>query len=403
MQKLTGCLLALTIAACASPNGTALETAPTPAAKNDDTGSPLPAGTSGKTTSPAPTTDDPNTDSPTLAFHKGDAFDYGKVRAPSQMIVTMLASFGYASSAAPRAVAVNADGLGYVAVKPAAAQQAEAEQAALQACYVIGGAKPCVLLATAGAFAIDETDLAKPTFVLDAPTALANVPFALAVDAKIALQRYSSIGGKKAIAVSLDGLVVPAPTASGITAASDAEASRIALETCEMQAVMAPCTIFAVGNAVAFDPKAANAKLQVPYANTTVKDEVPGLSLAIFTSAIKSDYLANVNGGKQGAIFISRDGNGGYAYGNQLASAQTTARTNCAANASSADACVLYATGSQVVFKPSSIVALAVGGQELACKATPRLDCSQHASIGCAAGGRYYTTHAGGVKLEDCP
>src|ERR1041385_432066 len=116
---------------------------------------------------------DGTADAPASAFAAGDPFDYSLVDKRSQMVSTMLTELDYAASTAPRVVAVNADGLGYVSVQPGALTN-DAARTALQACFVIGGGKPCVILAFDNTFQISSTALANPSsFVatLDKPTA----------------------------------------------------------------------------------------------------------------------------------------------------------------------------------------------------------------------------------------
>ena len=208
---------------------------------------------------------------PPPSFSAGDPFDYSLVTPPSQMVATMLTGFGYATSMAPRSVAINAAGLGFVSVL-SSGTQADADLAALQACYVIGGSQPCASLASGNVFDLGESALALPasfTFQLATPTTLAEMPYVSGASRSAAITAYDALTGSKAIAISLDGTITAINSTDVV--ASQAEANRIVLERCEMSAAMTPCTLFAEGATVVFAP---NWTPQINYAQRSVATEL---------------------------------------------------------------------------------------------------------------------------------
>jgi hypothetical protein len=92
------------------------------------------------------------------------------------------------------------------------------------------------------------------THTLAKPAALTELPFVTVASRSARLATYAALAGPKALAVALDGTVVIVPNANdgGLTGA--AEAKRIALERCEMQATFAPCTLFAADATVVYEP-----------------------------------------------------------------------------------------------------------------------------------------------------
>src|SRR5580704_6378685 len=175
---------------------------------------------------------------PPPPFNAGDPFDYSLVTPSSQMVATMLTGVGYAASSAPKSVAVNAAGLGFVSVAPSGTQ-ADADRAALQACFVIGGNQPCTSLASGNVFDISESALAMPasfTFQLATPTTLAEMPYVSDASRTAAITAYDAVTGEKSIAISLDGTITAINSTDAV--ASQAEADRIVLERCELSAAM---------------------------------------------------------------------------------------------------------------------------------------------------------------------
>jgi hypothetical protein len=339
---------------------------------------------------------------PPGAYKAGDPFDYGLVVTRSPMVTTMLASLAYATSTAPRAVAVNALGLGYVSVQPSGTV-ADAQRAALEACYVIGGRTPCALLAVGGAFAIDSGALATSfSFTLAAPTALGDLPFAPASVRAAVATGYAALTGAKAVAVGLDGTTSIVPTTDATdTVQTQPEAERLALERCEMMSSTAPCTLFARGNTVVLDPAHLRWTPAIDYARTTVQPNPPGMTDANY-AAHMVPYLAGVAQGFQGVTYIAWDGNGGNAWTTSAATSEQQARTFCEQHVSANGRCVRYALNRSVILTPHDLAAIQRRGLPYHCGAMPRLDCATHKQMGCTTSGSYYTTHAGGVALETC-
>lgn len=392
-------LAALMATSACSGSATDPETLGTPLPDRSD-GSP-----SGSDAGPTGPTDGSSSDGASTppvpdAFAKGDAFDYAKVKTRSQMVASMLTSFGYATSTLPRAIAVDADGFGYVSVLTGGATQADAESTALDACFVIGGGKPCGLLASADTFAVDESKLAATlTHVLAKPAALTDLPFVAAGVRSAKITAYQALTGVKALAVALDGTVVSVPFASTSAAvATAAEAMRVALERCEMQATFVPCTLFAAGSTAVYDPASPTRAPQVRWTDKTVHMSLPGVTNAIFSSQIVP-YLNAVGAGQAGSIFLTNDGAGGDQFG--AGNVDPLALAQCQQHADPGATCFKYASQATVVMSPANIAAPKAAGAAH-CESMPRTDCAAHHALGCTSSGLRYTTHTGTVTLEMC-
>ncbi len=330
-------------------------------------------------------------------FKAGDPFDYTRVSPSSQMVATMLTGLGYAASTAPKAVAIDSSGLGFASIK-VGGTQADADRAALEACFVIGGGTPCASLASGDTFAVDDSALPSSfTFTLATPTALTQMPYVTDAVRTSDVAAYDAVTTFKAIAISLDGTV--AAVNSTDVVASQAEANRIVLERCEMTAVMTPCTLFAEGSAIAFAPATTNWTPQIDYSRRTVETDLPGTTAANYTAHIPA-YLSGLTSGYQGAIYIAADGDGGDAWETTATAAETTALAYCNDYVTAGFHCFEYASDRTIVMGPANLAAYATTAVH--CDSMPRIDCAAHSSMGCAAGS-YYTTHAGGVTLETCP
>lgn len=346
----------------------------------------------------------PDTTQATDTFVAGDEFDYSLVEKPSQMVATMVTELGYVASTAPRAIAINFDGLGYVSVLPTATQ-AEATRNALQACFVIGGNKPCVVLAAGNTFQINSTaltDAGSYTVSLLKPAALTDIPFVADGVRNGPLVAYAAKAGVKAIAIGLDGHAEFVPNPSGKdTVKTQAEVERLALERCEMTSRNAPCTLFASANTVVFDPAAPKWTAAIDFTRTTVKPQIPGMTDTVYTEHMVP-YLTGVSQGQQGVTYIAEDGAGGNAWTTSQAAADSQALGFCNMNVGVGFRCFHYAINKSVAMTAQDLGAIHNHSLALHCSTMPRLDCATHKLMGCTTSGSYYTTHAGGVSLETC-
>ena len=346
----------------------------------------------------------------TQAFASGDKFNYSLVATQTPMIQAQLTADAYATSTAARAVAINAQGLGYVSESTAGNQQAN--QMALESCYAIGGSQPCVLLATSGTFAIGASALTtSSTYTFSVPTnttvTSSNIPFLKYTDRASAASGFAAASSPKAMAISIDGTYMVAsasgyfgtntdsrqlPASSLNVPASDAEAQRMALETCEMMSKYLPCTIFAVDSSVTLNPASFNYTPVIDYAPTSIT-EVPGVSMAIFNAAIKSVVSA-------GYVYISADGDGG---ANVSA---TTANSSCVTNQSISNSgtypCFQYSAGGSVAMSSENLSAVKHYSLATHCEIMPRSSCAAHASVGCS-GAKLYVISGNTVNLTTCP
>lgn len=332
----------------------------------------------------------------------GDKFDYTLVLQQSQMVKTMVSGLGYAASTKPKAIAINRNGLGYVSIPTATgATVADAQKTALEACYVIGGNKPCALLATGNTFSVAGSALASSfTFTLAAPDSLADMPFVPAATRTGLLATYTARTGFKAVAVGLDGTASFVPDARDVIGSQD-EATRIALERCEMTATNAPCTLYAVGNTVVLDPADMRWTAAIDYTRTRVQTNLPGTTDANWTAHMVP-YLAAIARGSKGATYIAEDGSGGNSWQATQSLADSQALAYCRQFVTAPASCFRYAIGASVVMTPNNLNAIRKHSVALHCSAMPRLDCATHELMGCSASGSYYTTHTGTVALETC-
>jgi len=337
-------------------------------------------------------------------FTAGDPFDYSLVDRQSQMVSTMLTGLGYMTSTAPRAVAINPDGLGYVSVQPTGTAN-DVARTALQACFVIGGGRPCALLASGATFQIGANALAIPSSYLSTlskPAALTDIPFVPDSVRSGALAQYGAKAGFKAIAIGFDGTAVFVPDPQPVDViGSQAEANRVALERCEMQSISAPCTLFASGNTVVLDPAVMQWTPAIDYTRTAIQTNVPGMTAANY-NAHMTPYLTGVTQGSQGVTYIAEDGDGGNAWTTTQAAADSQALAFCNGTVGAGSKCFRYAIDRSVVMSPSNLDAIRNHSLALHCSAMPRQDCATHKLMGCTTSGMYYTTHAGGVTVEAC-
>ncbi len=330
-------------------------------------------------------------------FKAGDSFDYALVSAPTQMVATMITGFGYHASAAPKAIAINAVGLGFVSIKPGGGE-GDAERTALEGCYAIGGSSPCALLARGDLFAVNEHGLADAfTFRIAAPATLADLPFVTTSVRTTDMAAYAAMGGIKAVAVSIDGTI--AIRASTTIIGNQAEANRVLLERCEMRAALTPCMLFATANTPVLDVNHVTVVPQIDFARTVVQTNLPGTTDRNFSANIPA-YMNDLNSGLSGSIYLAADGAGGTGTAANASSARSTALANCNLRATPGYPCFPYATNRTITYPATELAAFKLS-RDVHCLAMPRLDCAAHKAIGCQ-GGMFYTTHGGSVALEAC-
>lgn len=336
-------------------------------------------------------------------FLRGQAFNYDYVPNKSQMVQTMLDVLGYNSHTGGKAVAITADGLGYVSRKYAG-MQADADRTALEGCFAISGGKPCVLLASGYNFNLNKADLASSyTFTLSTPTSLVaeQVPFVDSNARTQLINDYKAAPTPKAIAISLDGAYAWVANTPQFPIASANEARRLALERCEMMAAFTPCTLFAQDAQPVFIPTQINRTPTIDYSRSVMNTNIPGMRDAVFITNMTNDYLPQVTQqNKVGAVYITADGRGGYATNTAAVTADTDARNACEASKITYP-CFRYAINQNVQNLASNLVAIAQFSISTHCRAIPRQTCAHHKSMGCPAGS-YYTLSNGSVALENC-
>jgi len=378
----------------------------------DGTSAPGQVGTSDTEVGPGPATGGASNGTKVATdFKKGQPFD-AKLLTGSQMITALVASQKYGSVSTPKAIAVNQDGLGMVTVHAQDSTQGDADRSALQACFVIGGGKPCALLASGGTFSVDKAALGNGgtyQFSLSTPRTIAEAPFVAPKELTKYSGPYTAFGGPKALAISLDGTVISVLD-RGL--GNQVEADRLALERCEMAAKMIPCMLMASGARISFNPTAGGWKLRGSYRAvdlTTRGIVVPGLSAEAIddlADGIRS-YTDRVEDDGTGIVYFTpKTGRYGWATpeNNLIAGKdyKASAKDHCEAF-DGAGTCIVLVEGLQLALTPQKLGPF-VSGFELAhCKAMPRENCEAHKTAGCSGGGNYYIISADGkVSSQAC-
>ncbi|NJL24880.1 MAG: hypothetical protein HC902_06710 [Calothrix sp. SM1_5_4] len=348
---------------------------------------------------------DPNT-GPQWA--KGDNFNYSSLPAnyQSQMVQVQITETAYMTNTGPKAIAISADGLGFVRHGGMSNQtQAQINQAAQQACYAISGGKPCALLAVGNVFNVSRNDL-NNSFTYSLPlstTVNSNIPFVNANQASAIASSYNAAPSPKAMALSLDGSYFWIAHSTAEPLSSLDEAKRIVLERCELAAATIPCVIYAENASVTFNPLAINRTPVIDYARTEVATNIPGMRQTVFNTVIQNDYLRQVNGTSVfGSIYISADGRGSMSYNSSATTADNDAKSRCTQGASAEFPCFKYATNKTIASLTQSLVSVKTYGMNLHCKVVPRASCAAHLALGCPAGGSYYVAQAGSIALQTC-
>ncbi|MBX3021172.1 MAG: hypothetical protein KF799_05790 [Bdellovibrionales bacterium] len=350
---------------------------------------------------------DPNAPRPIVDFRAGDTFRYYNLPYPSSMMEKLLSKWNYENSTSTRAVAIAQNGLGYVSIL-AGAQQMDVDKMALEGCYALSRL-PCALVARGVSFALNSADLDSSfTYQFSDTTTMsaAAIPFVNPPARASLLTIYQARTSPKAMAVSVDGVFTIADSDSGTALESDAEAKRLALERCELTAMIVPCTLVFVNDTVAFKGKELNAIPATDYTRTVIADSIPGLRAAHFATYFTAGYLLGVDAAANvaGAVYIANNGAMGAAYSNNPSTdVAQQALSDCQASAGSGVSCVRYGTGKNVSATAATLLpAIFKGSLDVHC-AVPRVDCSAHAKMGCPGGKLYSVVTSGVIEYKACP
>lgn len=340
--------------------------------------------------------------SPPATFAKGDTFNYASVPNPTPMMQTQIEKLAYSAYTGTKAIAVNAQGLGFV-VRKDGGTQSDANKMALEGCFVLGGGSPCALLAVGDKFEVSSSELAASyTFTMTAPSTIsaATIPFVMPNLRASIGDLYTRAAAPKALVFSVDGAYMWVTASDSTPVTSVAEARRVALERCELTAAITPCTVFAENSTVVFNPTAINRTPVIDYSRTTLMTNVPGMKDAHFTSIVQP-YIDSVDGTLvRGSIYIAGDGAGGMAYNVNAATAETNAKSLCEMNVAAGFSCFRYALDKNVQNVALNLFALK-SFPELHCQVVPRASCAAHKAMGCN-GGNYYVMDGATPKLQSC-
>ncbi len=335
------------------------------------------------------------------SFAKDEAFSYASVPNKSPMVQTQIEAMGYANFTSPKAIAINAQGLGFVSRRTDASQTVT-DRLALEGCYALTSS-PCALLASGDKFAISSADLpAAYTFTITAPLSVSEttIPFVIPGFRTALATAFNQAAAPKVLAISVDGAFSIVTGSDATPATTLDEARRVALERCELSAVVTPCTVFAENSAVPFNPANINRTPVIDYAKTQIMTSLPGVKDSHFASIV-TPYLAAVNGvAARGVIYLAADGAGGFAYNTVAATAETAALNFCSANVSAGYSCFRYAIDKNVQSMAANLRALKSFPLPH-CKSVPRATCAAHRAMGCGPG-MYYTMNGMTPALENC-
>jgi len=342
-------------------------------------------------------------------FAKGELFSYSSLpdELRTQMFQVQLTELNYMSSSTVKAIAVAANGQGFVRrAGYTGMTQEEMNKAVLEACFVISGGKPCSLLVVGNYFNVSRNDLNNSyTFTMTKPTTISGttIPFVRTSLATTIATNYLAAASPKALVVGLDGSWFIAANTVQAPVSNLQDATRVAMQRCELSTSVVPCTLFATDNTIIFDPLVINRLPVIDYSVTTLTEVIPGIKLGTFTNAIKNDYLSKVNGtSTYGAVYITPDGAASYSYASSASKANADALAGCKQNEQPAFPCFKYATNTAVEPLTPNLTAIKYYSLSLHCNTVPRETCAAHLAVGCPAGGSYYTINAGLIALETC-
>lgn len=349
-----------------------------------------------------------STQSLSPGFSSGEPFDVTVLPKRSQMLDVQLTELEYASSTSIRSVAISKNGLGFVKISDRGTQ-ADVDQMALEGCVALSGGLPCLILAQGANFVVGRDDLEFP-FPYEIPKTQVlgtdSVPFVHPLDRAQLLDDYMRALSPKALAVGIDGSSHFISHQVGYPITSDGEAQRLALERCEMIALMAPCTLVAANSTPVFDVQNMNDRPLIRYVGNRIGTSIPGMREEDFNDFI-SEYLSFMNQvSARGSIYVVANGAWGAAYSTDPnTNVANRAETDCKNSGVDLNqyTCLPYAQDGNIVATPELFLeSLKKQSLDMHCKVIPRFDCSAHQAMGCPVPGVYYTTRAGFVQTEGC-
>jgi hypothetical protein len=342
---------------------------------------------------------------PGAGFQKNDPFNYASLpkALQQQMVQVQLDVLKYGTyNTGAKAIAINRYGLGFVSLK-SSGNVDEAKLTALEACFAIGGAQPCGLLAVGDVFEVGLSQLTNSfTYNLTAETTLnANIPFLTLATRTTVFTAYNNATSPKALAISLEGTSNWVAHTENNPVLNVQEAQRLALERCEMSSILSPCTLYASNNNVVFQPAMINRAPIINYQQAQVSLGIPGMRTAAFNSLIRDTYIPNITPTNFGAIYITAGGAGGYDYNSTSSqSANTRALSNCNSNANG-KTCFKFAEKLVVENFLPNIKGLTYN-RLTHCLVVPRTNCAAHNAMGCFEAQAYVINSMGIPEVTNC-
>lgn len=285
-------------------------------------------------------------------FQAGEAYSLNKIpfTLKGDLVTDAL---NYASFPGFKAMAISANGFGYVARNFSTAAgpsqimtDQEASRMALEVCQVIAGDQPCSIFAEGNLIKYKESDfnaaMAKPLQSGARQFSAAKVPW---TSDQIRLARLPAYAADpnalRVLALDLSGGV-----SYRTGTVSQAENIRMAREQCEGYSFGRPCTVYALANDVQFNVAGVNFNMTpaLDFTRTVfLNTAVPFVTDAYRANLAAYPAYADANAGATLAIHP----NGAYAYDVNAA----TTLASCKSLANAGTDCVVYATGKTVVFK----------------------------------------------------
>lgn len=328
-------------------------------------------------------TPEPTPVPPPANFRRGDAFSRAALGPIySFELRAILDAANYENAGGAKAIAIAINGTGFARIAPTGTQD-DADRGSIEACNAISG-QSCSLVVSGHFFAVDSDKIWSQAQMLlksgSSGLSASDVPFVLDgerswVPAYLALT--SSTSPFKALALAVSGEYRWA------MGRSQSEANRRALQSCEFDAKLPPCLIFAEGNQRVFDlshwDRAQALRLwpakfdpdELPFIFEADRSQLTGIF-----SEIEQGFVAAIAIGRSGTFAGNKD------------IFKEDAEAKALARCKNIDAtCFLYSSSKNVALRwdqlPSKDVPRAV-----AC-AIPRASCEAHKERGCGAAPRW--------------
>lgn len=334
----------------------------------------------------------------TAVFSSGDSYVGQTLVSSGSFLDTLIGILGYENySSGGKAIAMAVNGLGYAAFTETT--NAEAERMAIETCNLLSG-KSCALLVLGDLFVVNSSAaFTSLEYRLDGFTGLTfsrgDIPMSSTrVRNSAVVSNFINAPGHRALALSPTGGAYSVFTTT--YSVSIAEAKRMAVQQCELEASIVPCIIYAVDDEVVFNAEAWIKTNSINFTNNNVAAVTPPASRNNALSLIK-EMLADV-GQEKYAIYITPSGYGYFGRDEtDVDVARAEALSDCESGVHSSR-CIPYASSTGVNLSSADLYAKDTY-PGLFCK-TVRYNCSAHLKAGCASGAQYWVQDPSTLEAE---